>query len=164
VRKLGILATRSLRWALSPAAGSIVVNPEALEALPISEADIHRAAAAELRELERREEAYRGGHDPPDVAGKTVVLIDGGLATGATMRAATLAVRQLQPAHVMVAVPVAAAETCSSSPTSGDRGQFLRGSVVGRRESRELHAQDVVADDPDAAAAKMPYQAGLVSP
>ena len=48
-------ATRSLRWALSPAAGSIVVNPEALEALPISEADIHRAAAAELRELERRE-------------------------------------------------------------------------------------------------------------
>jgi len=80
--------------------GLIVLNPEALEALPISEADIHRAAAAELRELERREEAYRGGHDPPEVAGKTVVLIDGGLATGATMRAATLAVRRLQPARV----------------------------------------------------------------
>jgi len=80
--------------------GLIVLNPEALEALPISEADIHRAAAAELRELERREEAYRGGHDPPDVAGKTVILIDDGLATDATMRAAALAVRQLQPARV----------------------------------------------------------------
>jgi predicted phosphoribosyltransferase len=92
--------------------GLIVLNREALQALPITEADIQRAAAAELRELERREEAYRGGYDPPDVEGKTVILVDDGLATGSTMRAAALAVRQLNPARVVVAVPVAAAETC----------------------------------------------------
>jgi len=112
VRKLGVPGYEELAMGAIASGGLIVLNPEALEALPISEADIQRAAAAELRELERREEAYRGGHDPPDVAGKTVILVDGGLATGATMRAAALAVRQLHPARVVVAVPVAAAETC----------------------------------------------------
>jgi predicted phosphoribosyltransferase len=112
VRKLGVPGYEELAMGAIASGGLIVLNPEALEALSISEADIHRAAAVELRELERREEVYRGGHDPPDVAGKTVILVDDGLATGATMRAAALAVRQLHPARVVVAVPVAAAETC----------------------------------------------------
>jgi predicted phosphoribosyltransferase len=112
VRKLGVPGYEELAMGAIASGGLIVLNREALQALPITEADIQRAAAAELRELERREEAYRGGYDPPDVEGKTVILVDDGLATGSTMRAAALAVRQLNPARVVVAVPVAAAETC----------------------------------------------------
>jgi putative phosphoribosyl transferase len=112
VRKLGVPDYEELAMGAIASGGLIVLNREALQALPITEADIQRAAAAELRELERREEAYRGGHDPPRVEGKTVILVDDGLATGSTMRAAALAVRQLNPARVVVAVPVAAAETC----------------------------------------------------
>jgi predicted phosphoribosyltransferase len=112
VRKLGVPGYEELAMGAIGSGGLIVLNREALQALPITEADIQRAAAAELRELERREEAYRGGHDPHHVEGKTVILVDDGLATGSTMRAAALAVRQLHPARVVVAVPVAAAETC----------------------------------------------------
>jgi predicted phosphoribosyltransferase len=112
VRKLGVPGYEELAMGAIASGGLVVLNREALQALPITEADLQRAAAAELRELERREEAYRGGHDPPDVEGKTVILVDDGLATGSTMRAAALAVRQLNPARVVVAVPVAAAETC----------------------------------------------------
>jgi putative phosphoribosyl transferase len=113
VRKLGVPGYEELAMGAIASGGLIVLNREALQALPITEADIQRAAAAELRELERREEAYRGGgHDPPHVEGKTVILVDDGLATGSTMRAAALAVRQLNPARAVVAVPVAAAETC----------------------------------------------------
>jgi len=65
-----------------------------------------------MRELQRREAAYRGDRDPPELEGKTVILVDDGLATGSTMRAAALAVRQRNPARIVVAVPVAAAETC----------------------------------------------------
>jgi putative phosphoribosyl transferase len=112
VRKLGVPGYEELAMGAIASGGLVVLNREALQALPISEEDIERAAAIERRELERREEAYRGDHDPPDVAAKTVILVDDGLATGSTMRAAALAVRQLHPARVVVAVPVAAAETC----------------------------------------------------
>src|SRR5437762_9062878 len=70
VRKLGVPGYEELAMGAIASGGLIVLNPEALEALPISEADIQRAAAAELRELERREEAYRGGHDPPRRGGQ----------------------------------------------------------------------------------------------
>jgi len=66
----------------------------------------------EVEELRRRERAYRGGRPPPEVRGRTVVLVDDGLATGSTMRAAAAAVKQMGPARVIVAVPVGAAETC----------------------------------------------------
>ena len=66
----------------------------------------------ELRELERRERAYRGDRPPPAVRGRTVILIDDGLATGSTMRAAVAALRKMEPRAVIVAVPVAAAATC----------------------------------------------------
>jgi putative phosphoribosyl transferase len=69
-------------------------------------------AAAELRELERRELAYRGRRQRPDLAGRTVILVHDGLATGSTMRAAVLAVRRQRPARILVAVPVAAPESC----------------------------------------------------
>ena len=112
VRKIGVPEYEELAMGAIASGGLVLLNPEPMRALGIGDADVRRAAALAARELERREEAYRGGHDPPDVEGKTVILVDDGLATGSTMRAAALAVRQLNPARVVVAVPVAAAETC----------------------------------------------------
>jgi predicted phosphoribosyltransferase len=80
--------------------------------LHIPDEVIDAVAAKELRELERRERAYRGDRPPPDVRGKTVILIDDGLATGSTMRAAAAALRQQGPARIVVAVPVSAPQTC----------------------------------------------------
>ena len=77
-------------------------------------------AAAERAELDRRERAYRGDRPPLPLAGRTVVLVDDGLATGASMRAAVRAVRSAGPARVVVAVPVAAAETCRSLEAEAD--------------------------------------------
>jgi predicted phosphoribosyltransferase len=73
---------------------------------------IDRVAAAEARELERRERLYRGDRPVLDVRGKTAILVDDGLATGSTMRAAIAALRQMRPASIVVAVPTAAPETC----------------------------------------------------
>jgi predicted phosphoribosyltransferase len=114
VRKLGVPGYEELAMGAIASGGLVVLNPEPIRALGISDEEIRRAAAKEERELRRREEVYRGGHDPPEVEGKTVIIVDDGLATGSTMRAAALAVRQLNPARVVVAVPVAAAETCDA--------------------------------------------------
>jgi putative phosphoribosyl transferase len=85
-----------------------------VQALRIPDAAVDAVIAAEQRELERRERAYRDDRPPPDVRGRTVILVDDGLATGSTMRAAALAVRELNPAKIVVAVPVAAEETCDA--------------------------------------------------
>jgi putative phosphoribosyl transferase len=113
VRKLGVPGHEELAMGAIASGGVLVLDEGIVERLGISESEIQRAVEAELRELSRREEAYRRGREPPDVAGKTVILVDDGLATGSTMRAAALAVRRLAPARVVVAVPVASAETCS---------------------------------------------------
>jgi len=90
----------------------LVLDGNVIRALRITEEQVRRVVETGVRELERREAAYRGGRDPPELAGKTVILVDDGLATGSTMRAAALAVRRHRPKKVVVAVPVAAAETC----------------------------------------------------
>jgi predicted phosphoribosyltransferase len=77
-------------------------------------------AERELAEVERRERAYRRGRPPPELRGKVVILIDDGLATGATMRAAALAARKLGPEQVVVAVPVAADQTCDELRDDAD--------------------------------------------
>jgi predicted phosphoribosyltransferase len=112
VRKLGVPGHEELAMGAIASGGLLVLDPGIVRTLGISGTEIERAVAAELRELERREAAYRDGREPPQLEGKTVILVDDGLATGSTMRAAALAVRQAKPKQIVVAVPVAAKETC----------------------------------------------------
>jgi putative phosphoribosyl transferase len=114
VRKLGVPGDRELALGAIAGGGVLVLNDRVVAELHLSDQAIAAVAEAELAELRRREHAYRGGRPPADVAGRTVIVVDDGLATGATMRAAVRAVRMRAPARVVVAVPVAAAETCAA--------------------------------------------------
>jgi putative phosphoribosyl transferase len=112
VRKVGVPGHEELAMGAIATGGLLVLDPHVVRALGIDQAALESAVAAEERELERRAAAYNGNRGPPQLESKTVILVDDGLATGSTMRAAALAVRRLHPARVVVAVPVAAAETC----------------------------------------------------
>jgi predicted phosphoribosyltransferase len=111
VRKLGVPGHEELAMGAIATGGVRVVNDDVVRHLGITADTLDRVAAEEQAELLRREDAYRGGRPPLDLAGATVILVDDGLATGSTMRAAVAAVRQLGPAKVVVAVPVAAPQT-----------------------------------------------------
>jgi putative phosphoribosyl transferase len=112
VRKLGVPGREELAMGAIASGGVRVLNDDVVAELGITEEDIARTALAEGRELERREQRYRNGRPVADLRGRTVILVDDGLATGATMRAAALAVRGQGPERVVVAVPVAAEPTC----------------------------------------------------
>jgi predicted phosphoribosyltransferase len=112
VRKLGVPGREELAMGAIASGGVRVVNREIVRELGLTDDDLNEAAAHGWEELRRREEAYRDGRPAPDLRGKTVILVDDGLATGSTMRAAVAAVRRLGPAKVVVAVPVGAADTC----------------------------------------------------
>jgi putative phosphoribosyl transferase len=112
VRKLGVPDQPELAMGAIASGGVRVLNPEIVRGLRIPDSVIDAVAGREEQELARRERAYRGDRPPLDVRGRTVILIDDGLATGATMRAAALALRQRGPARIVVAVPTAAEETC----------------------------------------------------
>jgi putative phosphoribosyl transferase len=112
VRKIGVPGHEELAMGAIATGGLLVLDRGVVRTLGISQEQIERVVAAELHELDRREAAYRDGREPPQLEGKTVILVDDGLATGSTMRAAALAVRQANPAKIVVAVPVAAPETC----------------------------------------------------
>jgi putative phosphoribosyl transferase len=114
VRKVGLPGQEELAMGAIATGGVLVLDQHLIQMLGIGQEQLDRAVAAEMRELERREAAYRGDRDPPDLEGKTVILVDDGLATGATMQAAAIAVRRRNPARIVVAVPVAAAETCDA--------------------------------------------------
>ena len=92
--------------------GVRVVNDDVIRALPNAELILDAVTEIEREELQRRELSYRGGRPAPEVQGRTVILIDDGLATGATMRAAVAALRQRRAAKIVVAVPVGAPSTC----------------------------------------------------
>ena len=111
-RKLGLPDHPELAMGAIASGGAAVLDEALVQRLGISEDAIRQVVAREAHELQRREAAYRDGRPPPDLSGKTVILVDDGLATGATMRAAALAVKAHQPERVIVAVPVAAAQTC----------------------------------------------------
>lgn len=112
VRKLGVPGHEELAMGAIASGGVRVLNDDVVDYLEISDDVIDAFTAIELEELERRERVYRGDRPEPEVRGKTVILIDDGLATGSTMRAAVMALRQLNPARIVVAVPVSAPETC----------------------------------------------------
>jgi predicted phosphoribosyltransferase len=112
VRKLGIPGYDELAMGAVATGGVRVLNDQLVTRLGIPERVIEAVAAREQQELARRERLYRGGRPPPDVRGRTVILVDDGLATGATMHAAIAALRQLQPARIVVAVPTASPEIC----------------------------------------------------
>src|SRR5438067_1486447 len=112
VRKLGTPGHRELAMGAIASGGVRVLNDEVVGWYRIPPEQIDLVAQAEQRELERREQAYLEGRSPTPLKGRTVILIDDGLATGSTMRAAVQAVRKQGPARIIVAVPVGAPETC----------------------------------------------------
>jgi putative phosphoribosyl transferase len=111
VRKLGVPGQEELAMGAIATGGIRVLNDEVVQALAISKEELDAVAAEEQKELERREREYRGGRPAPDLSGKTVILIDDGIATGTTMRAAIAALRKLQPARLVVGVGVSARST-----------------------------------------------------
>ena len=112
VRKLGTPGQRELAMGAIASGGVRVLNDDVVTALGITPEIIDAVAQSELHELERRERAFREGRPPADIKNRVAILVDDGLATGATMRAAIEAVRQLAPKRVVVAVPVGARDTC----------------------------------------------------
>jgi putative phosphoribosyl transferase len=118
VRKLGLPGHEELAMGAIATGGVRVVNEELVHLLHIAPEVIDAVAAREQRELEHRERLYRGDRPDPEIQGRTIILVDDGLATGATMRAAVTALRQQQPARIVVAVPVAASATCNELKTA----------------------------------------------
>ncbi len=120
VRKLGVPGNEELAMgALAKlpgtglASGSVrVINHEVVRSLLLSEAAINTVAAKEQQELERRERLYRDDRPSPNLSDRTVIIVDDGLATGSTMRAAVVAIRQQQPGRIVVAVPISSRKTC----------------------------------------------------
>lgn len=112
VRKLGLPGQEELAMGAIASGGARVLNEELVAMLGLTEAELGPVAARERAELERRERAYRGERPPPQVAGRIVILVDDGLATGSSVRAAVAALRGLGPERIVVAVPTAPAETC----------------------------------------------------
>ena len=112
VRKLGVPGHEELAMGAIASGGVRVMNRDVLDYMSIPLQMIDRVAEREQRELERREREYRGARPPLEVRGKTVIIVDDGLATGSTMRAAVNALRKMEPRAVIVAVPLAAKSTC----------------------------------------------------
>jgi predicted phosphoribosyltransferase len=120
VRKLGTPGHRELAMGAIASGGVRVLNEDVVHWYGISDVAIERIAREEQEELERRERAYRGDRPAPDLTNKIVILIDDGLATGSTMRAAAHAVRARGPARVVIAVPVGAPQTCAELAAVAD--------------------------------------------
>jgi predicted phosphoribosyltransferase len=120
VRKLGVPGYEELAMGAVATGGVRVLNHDIIEGLRVAESAVEAVTAAEQAELRRRERLYRGDRPVPDVRGRTVILVDDGLATGATMQAAVRALRQQQPARLVVAVPTAAPDTCAQLRDDAD--------------------------------------------
>jgi predicted phosphoribosyltransferase len=121
VRKLGVPGHPELAMGAIAAGGVEVLSNDLIEDLGIPTAVVQQVAVRERLELDRRDQQFRGRRQPPVVRGRTVILTDDGLATGATMEAAIIALRRLGPVKIVVAVPVGARETCERLGRLADR-------------------------------------------
>jgi predicted phosphoribosyltransferase len=140
VRKLGVPGYEELAMGALASGGARVLNDEVVHGLHISEEVIEAVTEREREELTRRERAYRGERPAPAVRGRIVLLVDDGLATGSTMRAAIAALRQQEPARIVVAVPVGSHETCAELQTEADE-------IVCARTPEPFHAVGLWYDD-----------------
>jgi len=151
VRKLGTPGHPELAMGAIASGGTRVINDDVVQALHIPQQDIDEVASREQAELERRDVAYRRGRPLTPLAHRTVILVDDGLATGSTMKAAVRAVKQHSPARVIVAVPVGAPETCRALREIADDVICARTptgfSAVGQwyRDFSQTTDEDVVA-------------------
>jgi putative phosphoribosyl transferase len=121
VRKLGVPGHEELAFGAIASGGVRVLNDDVVRHARLTAADIERVTERELNELERREAAYRGDRAPLHLEGRSVIVVDDGLATGATMSAAVDALRAAGAAHLTVAVPVGASSTCGMLANRADR-------------------------------------------
>jgi predicted phosphoribosyltransferase len=121
VRKLGLPGHPELAMGAIASGGVRVFNGEVVNALRIPDEVIDAVSAEELVELQRREKAYRAGSPPLDIEGKTIIVVDDGVATGSTMLAAISALRQLNAARIIIAVPVIAASTYREMQRAADK-------------------------------------------
>jgi predicted phosphoribosyltransferase len=138
VRKIGFPGNEEFAMGAVASGGVVLVNPALVGQLP--EEQFNRALERAVRELSERDRSYRAGRPPPKVAGRTVVLIDDGLATGATMRAAIEALRRQGPRQIIVAVPIASPDTCEALAREVDR-------VVCAATPEPFHAVGLWYDD-----------------
>src|SRR5436305_277212 len=120
VRKLGVPGFEELAAGAIASGGVRVLNEDVVRAIPYASEAIEAVTAKETAELQRREQIYREGRPPPELRDKTVILVDDGLATGATMRAAVKALRQRGAAKIVVAVPVGPPDTCREFEDEAD--------------------------------------------
>jgi predicted phosphoribosyltransferase len=140
VHKLGVPGREELAMGAIATGGVRVLNKDVVDGLGISDDLIDAVTAKERQELEHGERAYRGTRPPPNVQGRTVILVDDGLATGATMRAAVAALRPQRPARIVVAVPVGSPETCKEFQAEADE-------VVCAHTPEPFHAVGLWYDD-----------------
>jgi putative phosphoribosyl transferase len=138
VRKIGFPGHEEFAMGAVASGGVVLLNPALVERVP--EEELHWALERAVWELKQREQLYRGDRPPPAVAGRTVVLVDDGLATGATMRAAVEALRRQRPREIIVAVPIASPESCEALAREVDR-------VVCAATPEPFHAVGLWYDD-----------------
>lgn len=150
VRKIGVSGHRDVVGAIT-SGGAQVLDDDVIARLGIPRADVDAAVAREAREVARRERVYRDGRPPLEVRGRTVILVDDGMATGATMRAAVVGLRRLGPQRILVAVPVASREACDAVGPEADEivcvatPQPFEGIGMWYDDFRELGDDDVRA-------------------
>jgi predicted phosphoribosyltransferase len=120
VRKLGVPGREELAFGAIASGGVQVLNPEIVVSAGLRREDVAATVERERDELDRRERRYRGDRPPAAVAGRTVVVVDDGLATGATMRAAVAALRERRAARIVVAVPVGSGDACAQVQAAAD--------------------------------------------